>query len=148
MLLATSPLAGPMSVAIHTAPWSRFLGLVLQDFLERLRDETTLAGGAVAGDGDDCAELVNFGGQPERPREAENRVPRLEVGELAGSRAYGVEDDRDAAAVAVSVGDGQRYALAALVDHDDGELSRLCLSCDAGSGYVEPVDARRQVMPG
>ena len=62
------------------------------------------------------------------------------------SLACRLHDDADGAALGIGVLDGDRNALALLVDPQDDELSRLLFARDARRFNDEPLDARRKEL--
>ena len=70
--------------------------------------------------------LMDFSRLAERTENRRQELTGLELRELHGGGAHGLEDDRNGALLRVGVGDGERNALShLLVDHENDELTGL-----------------------
>ena len=95
-----------------------------------------------AADEDDVADLLDVLRQAERADEVGERVALLVVGHhLAGRLPERLDDHRDGALLAVEVGDGERDALAALVEAEHHEVAGLGRGGDVG-GLDLPEEGR------
>ena len=73
-------------------------------------------------------------------------VAGVEVAQFDGTESHLLYHQRDGAPIRVGFGNGERHALALLVNTYDNKVSGLAALCDKRSLYFEKIDLFRELL--